>query len=168
MGQARQAIQRLNSLLWSKSMYNNTKVRIYNSIVQSILIYGSETWELSKRHRQQINAVEMDFLRRGCRVSRLEHVTNAEIRNRMQKNTTSIDEIEKRRLSWYGHIQRMNANRWPNRILKWNPPGQRRRGRPPDTWIKQVQEDMRDRNLEEGAWNDKDYWRLGCERRHRP
>lgn len=166
MGQARQAIQRLNSLLWSKSIYNNTKVRIYNSIVQTILIYGSETWELSKRHRQQINAVEMDFLRRGCRVSKLEHVTNVEIRNRMQKNSTSTEEIEKRRLLWYGHIQRMNADRWPNLILKWNPPGRRKRGRPPDTWIKQVQEDMRDRNLEEESWNDKYRWRLGCEKRH--
>ena len=68
IGQARQATQKLNSVLWSKSARKNTKVWLYNTVVQSILMYGSETWEMTKRDQQRINAVEMDFLRRSCRV----------------------------------------------------------------------------------------------------
>nr|CAH7720024.1 unnamed protein product [Callosobruchus chinensis] len=58
-------------------------LRIYQSIVQSILLYGSEVWETTKRDRQRLEATEMDYLRSSCGVSRLEKIKNEEIRRRM-------------------------------------------------------------------------------------
>lgn len=100
MVQARQAIQKLNSLLWSRSVGRTTKKIIYETIVQSILLYGAETWEITQRDREELLAVEMDFLRRRCRVSRLEHVRNEEIRRRMGMESTV-------QYMWYGHVQCM-------------------------------------------------------------
>lgn len=165
IGQARQATRTLNSLLWSKNLRNRTKTRIYGSIIESILLYGSETWEMTKGEKQKINSVEMDFLRRGCRVSKLDHIRNIDIRERIGKLGTTVEEIEKRRLVWYGHVQRLDTRRWPKRIINWNPPGRRKRGRPPETWSKQVEKDMSARGLQEGDWNDRILWRLGCEKR---
>ena len=97
-----------------------------------------------------------------CRVDR---VRNAEIRQRIQKLDTTVNEIEKRRLVWLGHVQRMGEERWPKKILNWTPSGRRKRGRPPETWMNQVWKDMQSKNLEEGDWSDREGWRMGCERR---
>lgn len=109
----------------------------------------------------------MDFLRRGCRVSKLEHVYNTEIRRRMDAFIKASEKMETRRLIWYGHVNRMNDQRWPLRLLKWKAEGRRRRGRPEESWFKQVQEDMKSRDLSEEDWVDRKRWRLGCERRPR-
>ncbi|KAK4877485.1 hypothetical protein RN001_009991 [Aquatica leii] len=43
--------------------------------------------------------------------------------------------------------------------------GRNKRGRPRKKWIKNVNKEMEKRELQEGDWNDKDRWRLGCEKR---
>ena len=73
-------------------------------------------------------------MRRSCGVARIDRVRNSEIRNRIGKRDTSVEQIEKKRLIWLGHTQRMRDERWPKRILNWDPPGRRRRGRPPELW----------------------------------
>lgn len=72
IGQAKQAIKKLNSILWTNNIKKQTKERIYEAIVESILLYRSEVWEITKRDKQRLEAVEMDFMRRSCRVSRLQ------------------------------------------------------------------------------------------------
>ena len=42
--QGRQAIRQLNSILWDKAVSKQNKHKIYNSIVKSIISYGSEVW----------------------------------------------------------------------------------------------------------------------------
>jgi len=38
-----------------------TKQMIFSTIVESIIIYGSETWEVNKRNEKRLKAVELDF-----------------------------------------------------------------------------------------------------------
>nr|CAH7749265.1 unnamed protein product [Callosobruchus chinensis] len=52
----------------------------------------------------------MDAMRRSCRVSRLEHIPNTDIRDRMNMKDDIIERIEKRE-AWYGHLTRMPENR---------------------------------------------------------
>ena len=33
-------------------------------------------------------------------------------------------------LQWYGHVSRMEEGRLPKEVMKWRPPGRRKRGRP--------------------------------------
>jgi hypothetical protein len=37
--------------------------------------------------------------------------------------------IETKQLQWYGHVQRMEEGRLPKEVMKWRPPGRRKRGR---------------------------------------
>jgi hypothetical protein len=60
--QARKVIGKLNWVWWSKNIIRNRKKMIYNSMVKSVLIYGSETWSLCEDDRRRINAAEMDAL----------------------------------------------------------------------------------------------------------
>jgi hypothetical protein len=45
---------------------------IYQSLVQSILLYGAETWSLNTQQANKLLATEMDFWRRSARKSRKE------------------------------------------------------------------------------------------------
>lgn len=47
----------------------------------------------------------------------------------MNIDRTIIDEIERRQLTWFGHVKRMEDDRWPRKILEWIPPVRRKRGR---------------------------------------
>lgn len=163
----RKAIGALNSLLWEKEIRRETKKRIYKSIVESVMIYGAEVWDVSKKNKQKLLATEMDFLRRSCRKSRLERVRNTEIREMMDKEQTVADEIERRQLVWFGHAKRME-NRWPKRVLEWIPPERRKRGRPRRSWRDDIKEAMDARNLEEETCYDRRNWKLGTERRRQP
>jgi len=74
------------------------KQMIFSTIVESIITYGSETWEVNKRNEKRLKAMEMDFWRRACGVSRIEHVRNNEIRRRSQRKKDIMDTINMKRL----------------------------------------------------------------------
>jgi hypothetical protein len=72
-----------------------------------------------------LQAFQMDFLRRNCGISRLDHVRNDRIKEIMDLDKTIIDRVEERQLVWYGHLQRMSEERWPKKIWEWTHQGRR-------------------------------------------
>ena len=58
------------------------------------------------------------------------------------KKPTIIETITLNRLCWFGHVQRMEENRIPKRVLYMNL-GTRLRGRPRNRWQDDVHEDGR-------------------------
>jgi hypothetical protein len=58
------------------------------------------------------------------------------------KKPTIIETIRLNRLCWFGHVQRMEENRIPKRVLHMNL-GTRLRGRPRNRWQDEVREDGR-------------------------
>jgi len=45
-------------------------LNIYNALIKSSLLYGSETWRLTENNKRQVRATEMYALRRYSRISR--------------------------------------------------------------------------------------------------
>jgi hypothetical protein len=75
----------LNSVLWSKNILHKTKEKLmYQALVQSILLYGAETWSLNTQQANKLLATEMDFWRRSAGKSRKEKVRNGTIREVME------------------------------------------------------------------------------------
>jgi hypothetical protein len=68
-------------------------------LVESVLCYGCATLIINEQYKRRINAVEMDYLHRSARVSRLEHLSNEEIRKRMNVEESAIERIQKRGLN---------------------------------------------------------------------
>lgn len=168
IAQGKRVIRQLNSVLWNNKVTKRTKTTIYKTIVESISTYGSETWELNKRDKERLLALEMDFWRRSSGISRIERVRNERIREIMEVEGTILDTIDTKRLLWYGHLERMDNTRWPKKVWQWIPPERRKRGRPPRRWREDVQEAMDSRGLQEGDWVDRQRWKLGSERRRQP
>lgn len=156
--QARKVVRMLHPVLWNNYISSSNKRRIFSSIVESILTYGSEMWTITRQSHSMLQAVEMDFWRRCLRVTRLDKVRNEDIRSQMGVHERLNMRIGRRRLRWYGHCRRMPEYRWPRRALEWEPPGRRGRGRPRRTWLEEVEEEMAGRGLREGDWEVRDYW----------
>ena len=45
------------------------------------------------------------------------------------------------------------------KVMKWSPPGRRKRGRPKLTWAEEIRELMEEKGLMEEDWNDRDKWK---------
>ena len=113
-------------------------MNIYNTLIKSSLLYGSETWRLTENKKRRVEATEMDDLRRSSRISRKERVRNVTIRQQIGLEETIIKEIEQNQLTWYGHVQRMAEGRLPKITLKWMPKQKRERGRRKKNWMKGI------------------------------
>lgn len=164
--EGRKIIGCLNSLWWDRNISNHTKKRIGKTMVESTLCYGSEIWTINADLKRRLNAVEMDYLRRSARTSRLQHVTNEVIRDRLHARESVLDRIEIRSLRWFGHLMRMPEHRWPRRMFEWVPPGRKKRGRPRRSWNEGIRQSMEQRQLDVEMTQDREAWRMGLGRRH--
>jgi len=45
------------------------------------------------------------------------------------------------------------------KVMKWSPPGSRKRGRPKLTWAEEIRGLMEEKELMEKDWNDRDKWK---------
>ena len=61
-----------------------------------------------------------------------------------------LDDIKTEQLQWYGDVQRMEKGRLPKEVMKWSPPGRRKRGRPKLTWAEGIRGLMGEKGLMEG------------------
>ena len=124
------------------------------------LTQASETWTLTKRARKQLNVFERKVYRRilgpvyDNEKDNWRIVTNKEIYTSVKKPTT-VEIIRLNRLRWLGHVQRMEENRIPKRVLHMNLGTTRLRGRPRNRWLDEVREDGRMVGGEE--WQEKVY-----------
>jgi hypothetical protein len=61
----------LNGVLWNRQMTRKDKLQIYSSIVKNIIFYGVETWKFNSNLETKLMSMEVDFLGRSTRCSRL-------------------------------------------------------------------------------------------------
>ena len=139
------AMKRLPNALWKRRCISRqTKLRMHRALISSVLLYGSETWNLTIRDSNRLNAFGMSCLRRLENVKWYHHVRNSNIRQRNKQHPVSIT-LTQRRLRWFGHLQRMPPE---NEVLKLHnfSPGTigwaRPRGRPRRRWMDCVSQDL--------------------------
>jgi len=101
----------------------------------------------------------MDFWRRSARISRKDKIRNNIIKQKINLTRSLLDDIKTKQLQWYGHVQRMEDGRLPKEVMKWRPPGRRKRGRPKFTWAEGIRGLMGEKGLMEEDWNDRSNWR---------
>jgi hypothetical protein len=137
------------------------KLNIYNALIKSSLLCGSETWRLIENNKRRVEATEMDDLRRSSRISRKDRIRNVTIRQQIGLEETIIKELELNQLTWYGHVQRIAEGRLPKIALKWRTRQKTARGRPKKNWMEGIKKDIIERELKEGQWEDRKQWSQG-------
>ena len=128
---ASQALGKLrNKVLQHKDIRLSTKLKVYNAVVLSSMLYGCETWTLYRRHIKRLEQFHMRSLRAIMRVRWQDHTTNQEVLDRA--DSTSIEaRVLRAQLRWSGHVIRMEESRIPRQLLYAElTSGSRKQGRP--------------------------------------
>ena len=83
------------------------------SLVISIFLYACESWTLTAELEKITQAFEMRCYRRLLNISFKDHVTNDEVRRKIQAATGEYDKlltlVKKRKLRWFGHVSRSSG-----------------------------------------------------------
>ena len=109
---ASSAFSQLSKVWRNRNIRLPVKMRIYNACVLPVFSYGSETWQLTEKQEKKLDVFDQRCLRRILRVRWQQRVSNAEIRRRSQQEALSV-KTRKARLRWFGHVSRMETQKWP-------------------------------------------------------
>ena len=111
-------------------------------LVTSIFLYACESWTLKAELQRRIQATEMRCLRKILHISHKDHVTNEEVRAKIQQAIGPHEDlltiVKRRKLQWYGHISRSSGLAKPilQGTVKWG----RRQGRQRKRWKDNIRE----------------------------
>ncbi|VDO52926.1 unnamed protein product [Schistosoma margrebowiei] len=115
IGKAKVAFLQLKNIWNSKQLSTNIKVRIFNTNVKAVLLYGAETWRTTT-----------------TTIKKPDTISNSLLWERTNQLPTE-EEIRKRRWKSIGHTLRKSSNCIAKQALTWNPEGKRKSGRPKKT-----------------------------------
>jgi len=100
IGIAYRAIQKLKKFWESKEISARTKVKVYASLVLSVVLYNSETCTSTNENMQRLKVFEMACLRRIACVSRRQHIRNIDIKEQLGVMTDLQHRLQIRRLRY--------------------------------------------------------------------
>ena len=142
IAQATAALTRLKSVWNDRSISLSSKIRLMRSLVTSIFLYACESWTFTAELQRRIQAMEMRCYRRILRISYKDHVTNEEVRAKIQQAIGPHEDlltiVKRRKLPWYGHVSRSSG--LAKAILQGTVKGGRRQGRQRKRWEDNIRE----------------------------
>ena len=112
-----------------------------HSLVTSIFLYACESWTLTAELPRKVQAMEMRCYRKILHISYKDHVTNEEVRAKIQQAIGPREDltiVKRCRLQWYGHVSRSSG--LAQTILQNTVKGGRRQGRQRKRWEDNIRE----------------------------
>ncbi|VDO95014.1 unnamed protein product, partial [Schistosoma curassoni] len=163
IGNARVAFLQLKNMWNSKQLSTNIKVRIFNMDVQTVLLYGLETWRTTTTTIKKVQVFINSCQRKILNIHWPDTISN----NLLWERTNQLpaeEEIRKRRWKWIGHTQRKSSNCITRQALTWSPEGRRKRERPKNILRRIIEADMKRMNYNwtelERIAQDRVEWRM--------
>jgi len=156
----------LEKHVWKSHIRVDTKVRLYQTYVLPVLMYGSEAWTITKDLAWRLDAFDTWSLRKILLIPYTRHVINASVRKTTSCHPVSSI-IKTRRLHFFGHKARsdsrqdhqraVSASLRPSRVWR------RLQGCPSTTWLRGVKTDVQLANIgihsSRRKVNDRVLWR---------
>jgi hypothetical protein len=102
----------VQSLLSSRLLFRNVKVKTYKTIILPVVLYGCETWSLTLREEHRLRVFENRVLRRifGPRRDEVAEewrkLYNEEL-HILYSSINTIRQIKSRRMRWARHVARV-------------------------------------------------------------
>jgi hypothetical protein len=83
----------------------------------------------------------------------------------MDVQDTILDDVTRKQLIWYGHVERMDPTRLPKLMINWKPEGRKKRGRSRRTWKDGTYTATSEIDLRMGERNNRSLWNMEFGRR---
>ena len=103
----------------------------------SVLLYGCETWLVTKEIRPKIQTFVNRCLRYMLRILWPNIISDKDLWKVTGQEDINL-EIKKRKFRWIGHTLRKEDEEIPKAAVLWNPQGNRKRERPRKSWRRSV------------------------------
>ena len=101
----------LSPILTVRGASYRIKGRIYSACVQSVLIYGTETWAMKADDLRSLERTERMMVRWMCGVSLKDKRCSEDLCNLLGINCVA-DVVRRGRLRWFGHLERKSVDDW--------------------------------------------------------
>jgi len=140
LGKANGVFVRLTNIWRDNGLSLHTKIRLYEALVLSTLLYGAETWSMSVFNTKKLEAAHHRWQRKILKISWKDMITNKIVREKTGQDTLESI-IRERRLRWFqfGHTYRMDSNRIARQAMDWIPADfKKKRGRRRVTWTSTI------------------------------
>jgi len=99
----------MKNVLLSHRVNFNTRLRVLQCYVWSVLLYECETWTILRVMKDRLMAVEVWFLRRMLKISQTEKKSNEEVFKEAGVHCTLMKRIQQRQLAFLGHVLRKHG-----------------------------------------------------------
>ncbi|KAI8513606.1 hypothetical protein Bbelb_079300 [Branchiostoma belcheri] len=159
LGIASAAFANLSRVWRSKHLSRTTKLRTYNTLVLSVLLYGAESWTITKSLAQKLDAFDSQCLRKIEGICWHDFISNETVRLRTDQPLITR-RIVKQQMTFLGHASRAVPTQDVIKLLtsQPNPTWRRPRGRPRARWEDQLFPTL-------GELGVRDDWRVWAENR---
>ena len=138
-GKARAAFKKMKNVWCSAGLSTRTKIRIFNSTVKPVLLYGCETWRMNETPIKKLQSFINTCLRKILKIHWPELISNTALWEQTRQ-TPVKDDITLRKWKWVGHTLRRPES-IARQALTWNPQGKRKKGRPRNTWRRDLEKE---------------------------
>ena len=149
----------LRSCLFTTTAISRAAKRaVYEAVVMSISLYGSECWSLTEGLRQRLRGMQAQHLRAMSRVSRTHtwrhHISTQQLGREMGLESTD-HYVARRQLRFAGHVSRMDfERRLPRRMLSSWVPHARPSGAPTMTYGRSLGRAFEHYGLDPARWHE--------------
>jgi hypothetical protein len=111
----------------------DTKIKLFNVYVKSVLLYGCQTWLVTCEIKRKLHSFVNRCLRYIMKIWWPRGIYNEKLWE-MTGQININKEIRKRKFSWIGHTLRKDDSEPCKAGLQWNPQGTSGRGWPRNSW----------------------------------
>ena len=144
--------------IWSSALSRKIKVRLFVATVESVLLYGCETWTITRAMEKRIDGCYTNMLRMIQGVRWDQKLTNKQLYQELPPVTSKITE---RRLKLAGHCIR-HPELSASSLVLWQPTrGTASVGKPAYTYVDNLYRDLGVEEVSEirTAMHDRKQWR---------
>src|SRR6218665_2983146 len=99
--------------IWKSGIHTDTKLHLFKVYIFLVLLYGAETWTLTRALETKLDVSQRWCLIRILRIPFLAHVTKVDIYQR-----AVFEMLQCRRLQLFGHVVRCDVQQDHARALK--------------------------------------------------
>ena len=142
IAQATAPLTKLKPIWRDNNIPLGSKMKLMRCLVMSIFLYACESWTLTAELEKRTQAFEMRCYRRLLNISYKDHVTNEEVRKKIQAAIREYNElltlVKKRKLRWFCHVSRSSG--LAKTILQGTVKGKRKRDRQKKRWEDNIKE----------------------------
>jgi hypothetical protein len=161
----------VQSLLFSRLISKNLKIKIYKTVILPVVLYGCETWSLTLREEHRLTVSENRVLRRIFGPKREEDGSCRKLHNdelhSLYSSPNIVRVVKSRKMRWAGNVAHMGEGRGVYRVLVGRPEGKRPLGRPRRRWEDNIKLDLKGIGIDAANWiqlaQDRVHWRAFLE-----